>query len=60
VPELDVLGTNVYRGPSFTSLWADVREKLDLPVLFFEFGSDAFNAREFREDQVAQARILKD
>ncbi len=60
VPELDVLGTNVYRGPSFTSLWADVREKLDLPVLFFEFGSDAFNAREFREDQVAQATILRD
>ena len=34
--------------------------KLDLPVVFFEFGSDAFNAREFREDQVSQAMILKD
>ncbi len=60
VPELDVLGSNVYRGPSFTSLWQEVDEKLDLPVVFFEFGSDAFNAREFREDQVSQARILKD
>ncbi|MEL7311809.1 MAG: hypothetical protein AAFN07_09885 [Pseudomonadota bacterium] len=60
VPELDVLGSNVYRGPSFTSLWADVDKKLDLPVVFFEFGSDAFNARSGAEDQIAQAEILKD
>ena len=60
VPSLDVLGSNVYRGPSFTSLWKEVDEKLDLPVVFFEFGSDAFNAREFQEDQAAQARILKE
>ncbi len=60
VPSLDILGSNAYRGPSFTSLWADVDEKLDLPVLFFEFGSDAFNAREYREDQVNQALILRD
>ena len=60
MPSLDLLGSNVYRGPSFTSLWADVEEKLDLPVVFFEFGSDAFNARTFREDQESQALILKD
>ncbi|MBT8107121.1 MAG: hypothetical protein KJP17_02730 [Gammaproteobacteria bacterium] len=60
VPSMDLLGTNAYRGPSFTDLWARVNEKLDLPVVFFEFGSDAFNAREFREDQVSQAMILKD
>ena len=60
MPDLDVLGSNVYRGTGFTTLWADVDEKLDLPVVFFEFGSDAFNAREFTEDQVAQAAILRD
>ena len=60
MPSLDVLGSNVYRGRSFTDLWARVKETLDLPVAFFEFGSDAFNARDFREDQVAQALILKD
>jgi len=60
MPNLDLLGTNSYRGKSFASLWADVEKKLDLPVLFFEFGSDAFNAREFAEDQVAQAVILRD
>jgi hypothetical protein len=59
-PDIDMLGTNVYRGSSFTSLWRDVDQKLDLPVIFFEFGSDAFNARDFREDQVSQALILKD
>ena len=60
VPSLDIMGSNAYRGPSFTNLWAEVNEKLDLPVAFFEFGSDAFNAREYREDQAAQALILRD
>ncbi len=60
VPDMDLLGSNVYRGPSFTTLWAEVDAKLDVPVVFFEFGSDAFNARSFREDQAAQALILKD
>ena len=41
-------------------LQATVDQKLDLPVVFFEFGSDAFNAREEREDQVSQALILRD
>ncbi len=57
-----MLGINAYRGKSFairTNLWTDVEEKLDLPVVFFEFGSDAFNAKEFHEDQLAQAAILK-
>ncbi len=58
--DMDVLGVNAYRGKSFTGLWKDVDEKLDLPVIFFEFGSDAFNARTFEEDQPAQAIILKD
>jgi len=60
VPSLDILGSNVYRGTSFTDLWQRVDEKLDLPVVFFEFGSDAFNARTFQEDQAAQALILKE
>jgi hypothetical protein len=58
-PDLDLLGSNVYRGESFTSLWKDVDEKLDLPVVFFEFGSDAFNAREYREDQLSQAKNVQ-
>lgn len=59
-PDIDLLGSNVYRGRSFTSLWKDVEEKLDLPVVLFEFGSDAFDARERREDQESQAQMLRD
>ena len=59
VPDLDVLGTNIYRGISFGALWKDVDEKLDLPILFFEFGADAFNAKNFAEDQAAQASFLR-
>ena len=57
--EMDVLGTNVYRGISFTSLWKDVKTNFDRPVVFMEFGSDAFNAKNFSEDQEAQASFLK-
>jgi len=60
VPSLDILGSNVYRGPGFTDLWSQVDARLDLPVVFFEFGSDAYNAREQREDQLAQATLLRD
>jgi hypothetical protein len=58
--DMDLLGSNVYRGKSFTGLWKDVEEKLDMPVVFFEFGSDAFNARTYQEDQKAQAELLRD
>ena len=55
---LDVFGTNVYRGISVRDLFDVVAEKLELPVMFTEFGSDAYNAREMREDQAMQARYL--
>ncbi|MCK5406476.1 MAG: hypothetical protein KAJ37_03440, partial [Candidatus Krumholzibacteria bacterium] len=55
---LDILGTNVYRGISVRDLYDVVKAKLGIPVMFTEFGSDAYNAREMREDQVMQARYL--
>ena len=55
----DMLGINSYRGISFTDLWARVDKDLDLPVIYFEFGSDAYNARDLREDQAAQANYLR-
>jgi len=58
-PDLDILGSNVYRGESFTGLWADVKKSYDLPIVFMEFGSDAFNAKLNREDQQAQAELLR-
>jgi hypothetical protein len=55
---LDIFGTNCYRGVSARDLFQVVKDKLGAPVLFTEFGADAWNAREMREDQVTQARYL--
>lgn len=55
---LDIFGTNVYRGISAGDLFDRVKASLGVPVLFTEFGSDAYNARLKREDQIMQARYL--
>ncbi|MBN2184419.1 MAG: glycosidase [Candidatus Krumholzibacteriota bacterium] len=55
---LDIFGTNVYRGISARDLFARVKDALGIPVIFTEFGADAWNAKEMREDQKAQARYL--
>jgi len=47
---IDLLGVNAYRGISFTDMWARVDKELGLPVMLTEFGSDAFNALEHREE----------
>ena len=56
--DVDIYGTNTYRGASFTDMFEVVKEKLDMPLLFTEFGADAFNAKENREDQKAQAYYM--
>ena len=55
---LDVFGTNVYRGTSAGDLFQVVQDKLGIPVMFTEFGADAWNAREMREDGLDQAVYL--
>jgi beta-galactosidase len=55
---LDVLGVNAYRGTSMRDLYDVVAAKLAVPVMFTEFGADAFDARRGREDDVTQARYL--
>lgn len=56
--DVDILGVNVYRGISARDMFQVVRDRLGVPVLFAEFGADAWNAKEMREDQVSQARYL--
>jgi len=58
-PGLDVFGSNVYRGISARDLFARVKEEMGIPVMFTEFGADAWNAKEMREDQATQAKYLK-
>lgn len=58
-PDVDIYGTNVYRGKSFGDLFEQVKKEYGKPVLFTEFGSDVFNARTGEEDQQAQAYYSK-
>ena len=57
-PDIDIYGTNTYRGASFTDIFDVVKEALDMPLMFTEFGADAFNAIENREDQKSQAYYM--
>ncbi len=58
IKNLDIFGTNSYRGASFGDLFQVVNDKLGVPLLFTEFGADAFHATEMQEDQESQARFL--
>lgn len=56
---LDILGANVYRGPSARDFFQVVHDKLGIPAMFTEFGADAYDAKEDREDAAAQAEYLR-
>lgn len=57
-PDIDILGTNVYRGVSFGDAFQKVKDELNKPIMFTEFGADAYNAVENQEDQKSQAYYL--
>jgi beta-glucanase (GH16 family) len=54
-PDVDILGTNMYRGVSFGDAFERVKEEYGKPILFTEFGADAFNAISGKENQAVQA-----
>ena len=56
--DVDIYGTNTYRGVSFGDMFQVVKDKLDKPIMFTEFGADAFNAIENKEDQFSQAYYM--
>ncbi len=56
--DLDIFATNVYRGSSFGDLFERVKNEYGKPVLFAEFGADAFNAITNQEDQKSQSYYL--
>ncbi|MDD3010101.1 MAG: glycoside hydrolase family 2 TIM barrel-domain containing protein [Bacteroidales bacterium] len=57
-PDVDIFGVNMYRGVSFGNAFQQIKEVLNKPVLFTEFGSDAFDAINNEENQKAQAYFL--
>ena len=58
LPDMDIFGTNTYRGMTFTDLYERVENEYGKPVLLTEFGSDRFNARTLQEAQTEQATYL--
>lgn len=56
--DVDIYGTNTYRGVSFGDMFQVVKDKLNKPVMFTEFGADAFSAVENKEDQYSQAYYM--
>ncbi len=56
--DVDIYGTNMYRGVSFGDAFQRVKDEFNKPVMFTEFGADAFNALDNEEDQVSQAYYM--
>ncbi len=56
--DVDIYGTNTYRGASFGNMFDVVKEKLNKPLVFTEFGADAYNAMKNAEDQESQAYYM--
>ena len=56
--DVDIYGTNMYRGRSFGDAFERVKKELDMPIMFTEFGADAFNALSNQEDQKMQSFFM--
>jgi len=56
--DVDILGTNMYRGVSFGDAFEKVRSEYGKPIMFTEIGADAFNILKNQEDQRSQAYYL--
>lgn len=56
--DFDIYGTNMYRGISFGDAFQRVKEELNMPIMFTEFGADAFNTVTKLEDQKPQAYYM--
>ena len=55
---IDILGTNMYRGESFGDAFQRVKDEINKPIMFTEFGADAYNALDGAEDQQSQAYYM--
>ncbi len=58
-PNIDIFGSNVYRGASSRDIFLVVDQKLGRPFMYTEFGADAFDAKRGIEDQITQAQFLQ-
>jgi hypothetical protein len=56
--DIDILACIIYRGKTFGNIFSSLRNTFDKPLVFTEFGCDAYNAYEKREDEDTQAMFL--
>ncbi len=57
--DVDILACIIYRGRTFGNIFKSLRSIYDKPLVFIEFGADAYNAFEKREDEDNQALFLE-
>lgn len=57
--DIDIMGSNVYRGATSRDLFDTVATVLDKPFMYSEFGSDAFDAKRKAESPGPQAEYLR-
>ena len=57
-PSVDMIACIVYRGKTFGNLFKSLKATFDKPVMFSEFGADAYDALLKKEDQNQQAFFL--
>ncbi|MFH0828433.1 MAG: hypothetical protein V1919_04625, partial [Candidatus Omnitrophota bacterium] len=58
-PDVDLVACIIYRGKSFGNLFKSLKVTFDKPLLFSEFGADAYDALKKSEFQEMQALFLE-
>lgn len=58
-PEVDIIGCVIYRGKTFGNIFNGLRQICDKPLLFIEFGCDAYDMYKGEEAEEVQAKFLE-
>lgn len=57
--DIDILACIIYRGKYFGNIFSNLKNIFDRPIVFIEFGCDAYDAYQRKEDQNVQAQFLE-
>jgi len=58
-PDIDLVACIIYRGRTFGNLFNSLKATFDRPIILSEFGADAYDAYQKKEDQNMQAFFLE-
>jgi hypothetical protein len=59
MPDIDIWGINAYRGIDHAALFVEWEKKSSKPMILTEYGADAWDARDGRENVEAQAEATR-